>query len=153
MTLRVENGGLEHPATLVLLREHLAQMHQFSPPGTVHALDIAALKAPDISFYTAWLGDELAGCGALKALSNNAGEIKSMRTHAGHLRHGVGKTILMHIIKAAGKRGYDTLYLETGSGEVFEPALALYRKNGFVGCGAFGGYTATEFNQFLCLDL
>jgi putative acetyltransferase len=89
----------------------------------------------------------------MKALPNAAGEIKSMRTHAAYLRQGVGEKILKHIMKIARTRGYDRLYLETGSGGPFEAAVQLYCKNGFVSCNAFGSYTASEFNQFMCLDL
>jgi putative acetyltransferase len=51
-----------------LLREHLENMHEINPPESVHALDIEALRSPNITFWTAWDGEELVGCGALKGL-------------------------------------------------------------------------------------
>jgi len=136
-----------------LLGRHLEGMHGNSPPGHVFALDWSALQRPEISFYTLWEGEDLLGFGALKQLETRAGEIKSMRTADEHLRKGVAAAILDHIIAEARKRGYSRLSLETGSGRAFEPALALYRKYGFLFGGPFGEYKASSFNQFLHLEL
>ena len=124
-----------------------------SPPGTVHALDLSGLKHPSVSFFAAWEGAELLGCGALRELSGSHGEIKSMRTAPRHVRKGVAASLLRHMIGVALQRGYRTVSLETGSGEPFEGAVALYRKFGFVKGEVFGGYVAGDFNQFFHLDL
>ncbi|QTD56587.1 GNAT family N-acetyltransferase [Parasphingorhabdus cellanae] len=136
-----------------LLAAHLSSMQKHSPPGSVYALDLSGLKAPNVSLWAAWDGDDLMGIGALKQLTETAGEIKSMRTASAHLRQGVGLSILNHIIAEAKQRGYVRLSLETGSGDEFEPALRLYRKRGFENGAAFGDYVASEFNQFLHLEL
>lgn len=136
-----------------LLRRHLEGMHANSPAGHVFALDWSALQQPAIAFYTLWEGEELLGFGALKELGPRAGEVKSMRTADAHLRRGVARRILEHVIAEAQKRGYSRLSLETGSGAAFEPALALYRQRGFVNGPAFGDYEQSPFNQFLHLDL
>ncbi len=140
------------PEVAALLRYHLEQMHLNSPPGSVFAFDIDRLRAPDVTFWTAWDGDELLGCGAIKALSATHGEVKSMRTTPVHLRKGVAAALLDHMIVVARDRGYRRLSLETGSGIAFNPALSLYRQRGFVDGGAFGDYVPTAFNQFLHLD-
>ena len=144
---------ITHPQVLALLQAHLDGMHETSPPEHVHALDVTGLKTPDISFWTAWRSEQILGCGAQKELSGHAGEIKSMRTHNAHLRQGFAAQILEHIIGTAQSRGYKTLSLETGSGDAFEPALALYRKYGFINGPAVGTYEASEFSQFLHLEL
>jgi putative acetyltransferase len=146
-------GDFGDPRVTALLRRHLEGMHAHSPAGHVFALDWSGLQRPDISFYTLWDDEALLGCGALKALDHVSGEVKSMRTADAHLRTGVGAAILEHIIAESGRRGYRRLSLETGSGPAFEPALALYRKRGFVNGPAFGDYEASAFNQFLHLDL
>ena len=97
--------------------------------------------------------DTVLGCGALKELSPARGEIKSMRTHADHLRKGVAAKLLEHILMTAKKRGYSRLSLETGRGPAFDPALNLYLKYGFQYGDAFGDYEVNEFSQFLHLDL
>ena len=136
-----------------LLTRHLEGMHANSPPGHVFALDWSGLQKPEVSFYALWDGEHLLGFGALKELEPRAGEIKSMRTADAHLRRGVAATILDHIIAEARQRGYVRLLLETGSGPAFEPALNLYRNNGFLEGGALDGYEKSPFNQFLHLDL
>jgi putative acetyltransferase len=146
-------GDFDDPQLLALLRLHLAGMHADSPPGSDNAFGLSRLKATDISIYTAWRDDKLLGMAALKELDAVSGEIKSMRTDPAHLREGVAAALLDHILSVAKQRGYRRLSLETGSGLAFEPALALYRKNGFINGEAFGGYDATSFNQFLHLDL
>ena len=146
-------GDFADDRVKALLTRHLEGMHATSPPGHVFALDWSGLQRPEISFYTLWDGPELLGCGALKELDSQAGEIKSMRTADAHLRTGVAAAILDHIIAEARGRGYRRLSLETGSGAAFEPALALYRKYGFVDGPPFGDYVRSAFNRFLHLDL
>lgn len=144
---------LTHPEVLALLLAHIDGMHAQSPAEHVHALDVSELQAKNVSFWTAWNEGELMGCGALKQLSDTTAEIKSMRTHAFHLRKGVAAAILKHIITTAKKRGYSHLSLETGYGDAFEPALNLYRKYGFKNGKPFANYEENEFSQFLHLKL
>lgn len=151
--MRIIPGDLDDPQVIDLLRFHLSGMLADSPPGTSYALDLSGLRSPAISFLTAWDGDELLGCGALKQVSLEAGEIKSMRTWPRHLRKGVAAAILAEILTLARTRGYRRLSLETGTGEAFEPALALYRRHGFANGGVFGDYRESDFNQFLHLEL
>ena len=151
--MEVRPGDFADAQVLALLREHLAGMHASSPPGHVYALDLSGLLQPAVAFFTVWDGADLLACGALKELDAATGELKSMRTSSRHLRRGAAAFLLLHLIEIARGRGYQRLCLETGSGPAFEPALALYRKHGFVAARAFGDYVATEFNQFLELEL
>ncbi len=132
-----------------LLREHLSSMQALSPPESVHALDIEALRQPDITFWSAWEGTALCGCGALKQLDHHHGEVKSMRTATGQLRAGVASKILSRIIDEARQRGYRRLSLETGSMTAFEPAHALYARFGFEFCGPFGDYANDPNSVFM----
>ena len=132
-----------------LLAAHLRGMHDHSPPESVHALDLDGLRAPDVTFWSAWDDDELLGCAALKELDRTHGEIKSMRTAEAHLGKGVGSTLVEHILAVARERSYERLSLETGSGPAFEPAHALYLKHGFEFCGPFGDYTNDPFSRFM----
>jgi putative acetyltransferase len=149
----IREDDLSGAATQDLLRLHLAGMHANSPPGHVFALDLSALKAPGVTAWSAWKGEAICGIGALKQIDANSGEVKSMRTHPNHLRQGVGAAILEHIIEQARARGLRRLSLETGSGPAFEPALALYRRRGFVDGEPFADYVRSAFNQFLHLRL
>ena len=113
------------------LREHLENINEITPPQSVHALDLEALRSPNFTFWSAWEGSELLGCGALKELDSSSGEVKSMRTAKAHRRRGVASKILEHIIKEAERRAYDCLNLETGAFPEFAPARALYIRYGF----------------------
>lgn len=151
MDIRLDD--LSSLATQSLLRLHLAGMHSHSPPGHVFALDLSGLTTPDVTVWSAWNGDDICGIGALKQFDAISGEIKSMRTHPNYLRQGVASALLEHIIEEARTRGLQRLSLETGSGPAFEPALALYRRRGFVNGEVFSDYTQSSFNQFLHLKL
>lgn len=136
-----------------LLREHLAHMHSLSPPESVHALDLSALRAPGVTFWTARREGALLGCGALKELDPAHGEIKSMRTVRAHLRQGIAARMLEHILGEARRRSYRRLSLETGSMEAFTPARRLYARYGFVECGPFADYAPDPNSTFMTLQL
>ena len=147
---------LRGPEIRTLLEEHLRSMALHSPPESVHALDLVALRHPSITFWTAWEGTargELLGCGALKDLGDGQGEIKSMRTSVAHLRKGVAHALLVHILETARARGYQRLSLETGSAAAFEPAHRLYTRLGFQLCGPFGDYLEDPYSVFMTLEL
>jgi putative acetyltransferase len=151
--LEIRKDDLTGEKIAALLREHLEHMHEITPPESVHALDLQSLRSPNITFWTVWEGDELMGCGALKALDAKTGEIKSMRTVMAHRRKGVAAKLLEHIIQAAKQRDYDRLNLETGSFPEFEPARALYTRYGFEYCGPFADYTDDPNSVFMTKKL
>ncbi len=136
-----------------LLQDHLDSMNYHSPPESMHALDVAGLQKPEISFWCAWENKDLLGCGALKQLNTKHGEIKSMKTASAHLRKGVAATILRHIIETAKQRGYQRLSLETGSMEVFQAACRLYEQFGFQYCQPFADYKEDPNSVFMTIKL
>jgi putative acetyltransferase len=147
--MEIRTGGLDHPAVVALLQEHLQGMAQLSPPESIHALDLDGLKGTDITFWSAWQDDELVGCGALKQLDAAHGEIKSMRTASRHRRKGVAAAMLAHILAEADRRTYRQLSLETGSMQGFEPARRLYVRFGFQSCGPFADYMDDPNSVFM----
>jgi putative acetyltransferase len=151
--MRLEIDDLSRPAVHALLNEHLQNMYELSPPESVHALDLSKLRAPDITFWTAWEGSVLLGCGALKEIDPKHGEVKSMRTPKALRRRGAGRAILERIVAVARERGYERLSLETGSIEAFAPARKLYATFGFTCCGPFEGYVEDPNSVFMTLRL
>jgi len=147
LTFRVDD--LTGAATRALIARHLAGMHEHSPPESVHAYDIDKLREPDVTFWSAWIGDELVGCGALKVLDERRGELKSMRVADAYLGRGIGRAILDHLMAEARSRGMQSLWLETGSAPAFLPALRLYESAGFTRCGPFEGYIDDPFSVFM----
>ena len=149
----IRRDDLSGPEIRALLEEHLRSMHSISPPESVHALDLEGLRRPGITFWTAWSGEELLGCGALKELDAWHGEIKSMRTALRARRAGVARTMLEHIIGVARSRRYARLSLETGSQREFEPARRLYEGFGFDYCPPFEGYVEDPHSVFMTIVL
>ncbi len=151
MEIRVDD--LSQPAIHALLEEHVQNMIAITPAGSVYALDLNRLRVPEITFWTAWDDGQLVGCGALKELDPQHGEIKSMRTPDALRRRGAGRAMLEHIVAVARARGYARLSLETGAFAAFLPARALYSQFGFSPCGPFGDYTDDPNSVFLTLRL
>ena len=144
---------LRGSAVVNLLQAHLQSLAAISPPESMHALDLDELRQPEITFWSAWEGEELLGCGALKELDARHAEIKSMRTAATHLRKGVASRLLEHIIREANRRNYHRLSLETGSSDDFEPAHRLYAKFGFEYCPPFASYLEDPNSVFMTKEL
>lgn len=151
--MEIKTGYLAHNSVISLLEEHHQDMLIHSPPESVHALDLSALAHPNISFFSVWHNDDLAGCGALKQLDNSHGEIKSMRTSTGFLRQGVAKLLLEHMISEANTRGYNKLSLETGTMHAFLPAQKLYQQLGFEICPPFADYQEDPYSTFMCKNI
>lgn len=147
---RIVEDDLTGPEVAALLEYHLGEMHQWSPACKVHAMPIERLREPDVTFYSAWAGEELAAVGALKHLDERRGELKSMRAAPAFRGKGAGQAILAHLMGEARGRGYAWLGLETGRPEPFQPARKLYEKHGFAECPAFGDYVSDEFS--LCMS-
>ena len=149
----IRPDDLSGPEIAELLADHLRDMHVHSPPESVHALDLENLRKPDITFWSIWDGDILVGCGALKELNKDHGEIKSMRTALVYRGRGGGKQILRHILDEARRRRYKRLSLETGSMAAFEPARRLYESHGFQYCGPFADYVLDPNSVFMTTEL
>lgn len=147
--MNIKTGELAHPDVIALLQSHHNDMLQHSPVESVHALDVSKLAALEITFYSLWIDNNLAGVGALKALNTTHGEIKSMRTSSAHLRQGIAAKLLTHIIAQATQRGYKTLSLETGTADAFLPAQRLYTRFGFKECEPFGDYVLDPYSLFM----
>lgn len=146
---RIKEDDLTGEEIAALLRLHLDEMHQWSPPESVHAMPLERLRQPDVTFFSAWDGGRLAACGAIKHLSADHGELKSMRAHPDYRGKGAGKAILLHLLDEAAKRGYRRVSLETGRPEPFLPARRLYESHGFTECPPFADYAEDPFS--LCM--
>lgn len=151
MDIRVDD--LTSPEVIKLLQEHLQGMALHSPPKSVHALDLEALRKTEVTSWGVWQNAELMGCGAIKELDSRHGEIKSMRTVSLHLRKGIAATLMRHILEEARRRSYQRLSLETGSMEAFAPARSLYASFGFKPCGPFADYVEDPYSVFMTREL
>lgn len=151
--MEIKIDDLTGSEVIALVSEHLHGMTLHSPPESIHALNLEALRKPEITFWSVWEGDQLVGCGALKEIDGQHGEIKSMRTSSSYLRKGVAKQLLEYIIEVAKQRGYRRLSLETGSMDAFEPAKRLYASIGFQYCKPFSDYIEDPNSVFMKKEL
>ena len=151
--MQIQIDDLSGPEIIALLEEHLAGMRSLSPPESIHALPLEGLRRPEVTFWSVWENRELLGCGALKELDPQHGEIKSMRTASRHLRKGVASAMLQFILAEARGRGYRRLSLETGAQPGFEPARQLYARAGFTFSGPFADYTDDPNSVFMTREL
>ena len=149
----IREDDLTGAEVAALLRLHLDEMHQWSPPASVHAMPIERLRAADVTFYSLWQGNQLAACGALKQLDTSHGELKSMRAHPDFRGRGAGRAMLDHLLGEARRRGYTRVSLETGRPEAFQPARQLYETNGFAECPPFADYVADDFSICMTREL
>lgn len=152
-TPEITTGDLNDPRVLRLLEQHLADMHATSPPESVHALDVAGLQHPSVTFWTLEDGEDVLGCVALRELDERHGELKTMRTDAAARGRGLGRLLLAHVVAEARTRGYARLSLETGVEDFFAPARALYLAAGFIPTPPFGDYRPDPNSVFLTLEL
>ena len=149
MRMEIREDDMRGESIIKFVESHLEHMKDITPIESVHALGAEALRSPEVTVWSAWEGDTLLGCGALKTLSHESGEIKAMRTADAHRRKGVGRTILEHILEEARRRGYRNVYLETGSADDFAPARTLYLRYGFRVRGPFGDYVEDPHSVFM----
>ena len=151
--MELREGGLDDPRVIALIAHHLAEARGSTPQDNAHAMGVDGLRRSDISFWTAWEGDTLLGFGALRHLSTEHGEIKSMRTAPDQLRRGVARAILAHLLSIAHARGYVRVSLETGTAPMFDAANRMYEAAGFVDGPVFGGYPKSAHNRFMTMPL
>jgi putative acetyltransferase len=153
MNIVIRQDDLSSVESQSIVREHMAAMLENTPLESVHALTLDKLRQAHLTFWTAWVGFELCGCGALLSLDHKQGEVKSMRTREKFLRQGVGQAVLSHIVTEAQSRGWIRLSLETGSAASFAAARSMYMKNGFEICGPFGDYKLDPHSVFMTKQL
>jgi putative acetyltransferase len=151
--LTIIEGDLSDPKVIALLKDHLDQMSGTSPPESRHALDISGLMQSNVYFCVAKVGEEVAGCAAIKRLDAAHGEVKSMKTAEAFLRKGISSQLMQHLIDRARTQGMSRLSLETGSMSYFQPAHAMYKKVGFVECAPFGSYKEDPNSLFMTLAI
>jgi putative acetyltransferase len=153
MTFRILPGDFDDARVAALLAGHFAAMRSTGPVESCHVMPLDAMRAADLDFFAVWDGETLAGVGAVKRLDATHGEIKSMHTAAAYRRRGVGQAILDHLIAHAAGLGLSRLSLETGAGDFFVPARAMYARNGFSDCEPFGDYRPDPNSVFMTRTL
>lgn len=151
--MRIVIDDLSGPAIAGFLNGHVAELRSTSPLESAHALDLDGLREPEVTFWSAWDGGSLVGCGAIKRLDPDHAELKSMRTAPARKRSGVASRLLAHILAEAERMGFGRISLETGSAEFYRPARKLYEKFGFDYCEPFADYRPDPHSVFMTRPL
>lgn len=113
-----------------------------SEPGpTPSAADITA-------FFVAYRDREPVGCGGLRAVDAEHGEIKRMFVVPGHRGSGVSSALLRRLEQEARRRGWHRLVLETGTKQL--AAVRFYEREGYASIPRFGYYVDSEWS--LCYE-
>jgi putative acetyltransferase len=149
MPITIRSGLTDDPRVVALVMHHQKTALEQTEAGCGHALDMSGLTRPGITLYSAWEGETLLGTAALKRLDQTHGEVKTMHTVAEARRRGVGAMLVQHVMAEARSMGLTRLSLETGSWPYFQPAIALYRAQGFTECGPFGDYHPSEHSVYM----
>ena len=80
--MQFKEGPLDDPRVADLVRTHLTRARAETATGSSHALDLSGLRAPDVTFWSAWEGDTLAGVGALRTFDTTHGAVKTCISRA-----------------------------------------------------------------------
>ena len=133
-------GNFDEPEVNELLKKHFIELRKASPEGSAHVLDIPGLKVSSIKFWSLWKKEKLLGCGALKFLTQDHGEFKSIRVHDNFRNKGNGIKVIGHLILKAKELKIKRISIETGAGKFFDPARKLFERCDFKPCEPFAHY-------------
>ena len=152
ITVRPERA--DHPQVVALLAELDRYLLTLYKPEENHILDVQALLASEVSMLTAWQGDVLVGCGAVRRMPAEAetagqpyGEIKRMMVAPAARGQGVAQQLLAQLEAMLRVEGFTQALLETGEAQT--QAVQLYQRCGYVRRAAFGGYPDNGLSHFM----
>ena len=143
--MKIKLDDLRGTEVAALINNHLYSMAEHSPPESIHALNLEELKKTNITVWSVWENEEL--------VDRTHGEIKSMKTSLNHLRKGVARKLLEHIINIAKERNYKKLSLETGSMTAFKQAQRHYERVGVKYCKPYADYKEDPNSAFMTKEL
>lgn len=118
-----------------------------------HALDLDALRQPDIEVHAVLFDDKPVAVGALRTIDATHGELKSMFVADDARGQGLGRKLLAHLVERARARGMTRLSLETGASDYFDAARSLYVRNGFEVCEAFADLPPHDDSVFMTREI
>ncbi len=143
----VARESANQPEIIALLEASYRYSGALYPAESNHMLDVSALLAPNVHFFVARQNGVAIGCGALVNNGDGTGELKSFIVSEGVRGSGTGSLLIGACQAQALTNGVELLCLETGVYSA--PAIALYRKNGFVPCPAFAPYQPDPYSVFM----
>jgi GNAT superfamily N-acetyltransferase len=127
LVLAAEDPRSADAARLIdLLSDDLANRYGDDGTGHFNPEDVCV---PGGAFVVARFGGVAVGCGALRPLTPEVGELKRMYVAPSHRGQGISRRILADLEERARAFGYRSVRLETG---VLQPeAMGLYESSGY----------------------
>ena len=149
LTPKIRAVRPDDPALAPLIDRHLTLMHASSPACSIHAMDASDMVEASVQFFAAFDEDTPVAMGALKRISADHGELKSMHVVEERRGKGLADAILVRLLDEARAKGMSRVSLETGSQPAFHAAHGFYRRHGFAECPPFEGYVEDPHSVFM----
>jgi GNAT superfamily N-acetyltransferase len=108
-------------------------------------------EPPHGVFLVVYVGDEPAGCGAIRRHGDDAAEIKRMYVRPAYRGRGLARLLLAELEDASRRAGRRRVVLETGTKQ--PEAVSLYLSSGYQPIPSFGYYRDSPLNRCLGKDL
>jgi len=106
--------------------------------GDEHVFYAQLNKTGNIDAVVAYIDGQAVGCGAIRAFSGEAMEIKRMYVLPEFRRAGVATAVVAELEKWTRELGYPSCVLETGKNQPW--AITLYKRLGFIEIPNYGKY-------------
>ena len=143
-TILITIADPAHPPVRAMVEELDAYLVPLYPAESNHLLDIETLRQPEMRFFAACRGEEVVAIGGCWLHADYA-EVKRIYVTPAARGLGLAKLMMQRIEEEATACGRMIARLETG---IHQPeSLGLYRRLGYVDCGAFGDYPADDPNS------
>lgn len=151
--IRMVREQLESATVQALIRDLNAELtKQYPEEGANHfRLDPDEVAEGRGALLVAYLDDAPVGCGAVRRIEADAGELKRMYVVPSARGRGIGRLILNALESEARKLGVRRLVLETGSRQ--REAMALYSRAGFQHIPSFGEYASSPLSVCMSKEL
>lgn len=140
-------GDPASPAARELIERLDKLLTSSYPAESNHLLSVEALRQPNVTFLTASVEGEVAGCGAFVNQEGEYAEIKRMFVLPEFRGLKLGRRILEELENLARTSGLELARLETGVHQ--SEALLLYEKAGYQRRGPFGDYSEDPLSIFM----
>lgn len=131
---------------VALIQELDVHLTPLYPTESRHGFSVEKLLAESVAFFVLRSDQIPAGCGGVKLVGTDYGEIKRMYVRPQFRGLGFGRLILDHLVAYSRDQGVSRLRLETGIHQT--EAIALYERLGFARIGPFGPYRPDPLSLF-----
>jgi putative acetyltransferase len=135
------------PGARALIEQLDAYLSGLYPAESNHLVPVESLRRPGVTFLTATVDDQVAGCGAFVNRDGAYAEFKRLFVLPGFRGLKLGRRLLDELEALARAAGLGLARLETG---VAQPeALLLFERAGYQRRGPFGEYAEDPLSVFM----